>query len=1306
MATIEELKELPTPETPLFLFECVLPSGSTYRWSTHGVSFGGYEYSARILRHNLFEMRSSSDDGTDGISRLSILLGNVDSFYSPVERNGGWKGAKVTASLVFFNLQDGSAVSDRQVLFKGMANPPEESTEAYLKLSFTNRLSLQRVVLPDVRIQKRCPWSFPTTDAQRTEAQGSGPKGPFSPFFKCGYSAGTPGGVGNLDGNQPFSTCDFSRGQCGERGMFSEDANGNITARFGGIEFVPPATLVRGFGDRSLHLSPVLDNQARYNDFVPLIYGTGWCTPPVVFARNDGNLTRMEVVLSSGEIAGVVKIIVNDVEIPEAVAGSNMTATGWYNLVSPGTRNGSFNLDFTDATGKPVGDPYGSMAYLSVVVPNRISDGRSLPTIVALVQGLKVDRFSPTGALVDKAFSNNPAWVLLDVLRRSGWDLSEIDTPSFGRIAARCDELVVSMDTNGGSTLIPRFQCNLQVVTRKSAADVVRGIRMAAAMYLVFTREGLLELRCEDTLAIQQPSLPQGSNSTSQIRGGWPAYEFGDGRISGIIRRDNGQAAFRVWCRSMADSPNRYNLEFQDEFNEYQQDGLSLVDADDSVRVSQELSANVPALGVPNFDQATRVTALLLSKSVLGNTYVDFDTSVRAVGLRPGDIIALSYTREGWERQLFRVVRIAPGANYRTASITAQIHDDAWYQVSASRTAFDAKQPGYGVGVPRPLVGAALDADGAGQFVIDEKLIESTDGSATVQLAVGFGVPTSVMSSSLGIPLVGLDAESSPSGGQLAGGQTLYYGVTALDQSGAEGGLSFLVRVSIPSGSSTNSVFLPRLSFPLTASAFNVYRGLTSVSLFQIAAGLPIASSFTDAGGPVVLKGPPDPNYDHANFYWRLELQPEQPVDLFSAITIGSTALGMSPNEFRGGVVRITRGAGASQERECVGNTTTVLTVTPAWTVLPDPSSSFVVSESSWRYGATSQNSPITFDVPNREGSVVHVSGRAANARNFESAADVSPLTRHQIVGGGVQAVDSGVPPSPSFGISLVGSGAIELQGISFPSPLTNVRTIVAGTLTLIYWSELSGSTALLGSDVDATVDLLSFTSPLGLASGTFFQIDQEIFVVNTQASNSVLVNVGRGVSGSSSAPHAANSTVYILEKKLFILPFAREFFGSPSSGSFAFPVYIPDIRLAAAEMFMSNSRGDGYPTRVSYTGTRDSGLRTLSGGQLSIQVEGMLAIESNVAPPLTVDSTKSLRDIYATLGSPSTGTPVELEITRNGQHFCALTIPTGSKVSNVVDGFALGVLSEGDLVGLNIISVSQDAGESPGRDLTVAIRL
>ena len=135
--------------------------------------------------------------------------------------------------------------------------------------------------------------------------------------------------------------------------MFDTDSQNNVTRRFGGIEFVPASVIVRGYGEKGSHVSTPLDNQARYNDFVPLLYGTGWYRPPVVFARNDGNLTRFEVLLGAGEIAGVVKVIVTDIEIPVGIPGAIMTATGWYSVVSPGTRTGSFNSGFSDPAGHP-----------------------------------------------------------------------------------------------------------------------------------------------------------------------------------------------------------------------------------------------------------------------------------------------------------------------------------------------------------------------------------------------------------------------------------------------------------------------------------------------------------------------------------------------------------------------------------------------------------------------------------------------------------------------------------------------------------------------------------------------------------------------------------------------------------------------------------------------------------------------------------------------------------------------------------------------------------------------------------------
>jgi hypothetical protein len=119
-----------------------------------------------------------------------------------------------------------------------------------------------------------------------------------------------------------------------------------------------------------------------------------------------------------------------------------------------------------------------------------------------------------------------------------------------------------------------------------------------------------------------------------------------------------------------------------------------------------------------------------------------------------------------------------------------------------------------------------------------------------------------------------------------------------------------------------------------------------------------------------------------------------------------------------------------------------------------------------------------------------------------------------------------------------------------------------------------------------------------------------------------------------------------------------------------------------------------------------DEGLRSLSGGQLSIQVEGILAIQTNAAPPLTMQETHSVRDVFANISTAPTGSAIELQVTQNGQTFCTLTIAVGSTTSNVLDGFALGPLTANSLIGLDIVLLTQTSASIPGSNLTVTIRL
>jgi hypothetical protein len=183
-------------------------------------------------------------------------------------------------------------------------------------------------------------------------------------------------------------------------------------------------------------------------------------------------------------------------------------------------------------------------------------------------------------------------------------------------------------------------------------------------------------------------------------------------------------------------------------------------------------------------------------------------------------------------------------------------------------------------------------------------------------------------------------------------------------------------------------------------------------------------------------------------------------------------------------------------------------------------------------------------------------------------------------------------------------------------------------------------------------------------------------------------------------------SAVYHLERRVSIIPFGRGFFGSPFSGSFAQTVTIPNVRISAAEMFVTNLHGNSPTTYRNYTSTQESGLRTLSGGQITMQLEGPLAIEDDAAAPLIVEGAHAIQEILAMVREAPTGSPVVVQLRLDDVEVCQLTIPAGAHVSNTVDGFGLAPLTDGSTLKLDVVSVGLDVQDSPGQDLTLTIRL
>jgi hypothetical protein len=413
---------------------------------------------------------------------------------------------------------------------------------------------------------------------------------------------------------------------------------------------------------------------------------------------------------------------------------------------------------------------------------------------------------------------------------------------------------------------------------------------------------------------------------------------------------------------------------------------------------------------------------------------------------------------------------------------------------------------------------------------------------------------------------------------------------------------------------------------------------------------------------------------------------------------IGNSSLQMAVNGYAGMTVRIVRGAGAGQERSVVTNDLTTITV-PKWSVEPDATSFFTVAEAGWHFAAVAESSPIQFPIPNRTGEVVQITGRSANVNNLECSPQLATVTRWTVGGSGI--VDTQVPPQPFFGLGAESHGSVVvLSGVSF-SDLTNTISISSGTLTLHYWDELTASpSTVLATNLGAGDQSLTLMIAASIPAGTRLQVEEEIVTVT--ASSGLQYFVTRAVDGSVATAHTAGTVIYPLANQTTIVPFPTNFFGSRYGGNWTYPITLPDVRVVSAELFVTNRLGNSQTTGICFTETLDRGLRTLSGGQYSIQVEGYLAVEQSVAPPIVVEASRSVRDVFGVLGSPA-DSPVQVQVNLNGAAYCTLTFAAGAISSSSALGTTLPFLPAMSQLTVAILSVGQTL---PGADLTVTIRL
>jgi hypothetical protein len=268
-----------------------------------------------------------------------------------------------------------------------------------------------------------------------------------------------------------------------------------------------------------------------------------------------------------------------------------------------------------------------------------------------------------------------------------------------------------------------------------------------------------------------------------------------------------------------------------------------------------------------------------------------------------------------------------------------------------------------------------------------------------------------------------------------------------------------------------------------------------------------------------------------------------------------------------------------------------------------------------------------------------------------------------------------------------------------------NTQTIAAGTLQLVYGNPLQvNPDSTLSAALDDASTQIALASAVSLVEGSAFQVGSELMVV-VQAPLNSTITVVRGGLASTAVTHSVGDHVWILTPKTYILPFAEGFFGNSESSSYSHVLPLPDVRIVAAQLYMTNDRGDGQTQTTCFSQLPSNGIHTFSGGQMSMQVAGILGIQQNATPPLLVDASHEIRGVQAFLGTAASGGPIQLALLQDTTQLCTVTIPDGA-TSGTADAQPSSPLIAGSLLSLNVLTVPAGTGTSPGRDLTLAILL
>ena len=212
------------------------------------------------------------------------------------------------------------------------------------------------------------------------------------------------------------------------------------------------------------------------------------------------------------------------------------------------------------------------------------------------------------------AYTNNPAWILMDVVTHKRYGLGDrlgefsVDKWALYKIAQYCDQMIP--DGFGGQE--PRFTCNLWLTEQRSAYDVLSDLCSIFRAIPVWNGTEL-------TFIMDRPSDPVWTYTNANVVGGQFSRQYS----------------------AMKARHNAIQVEYKDAENNYE-NTIEYISDDEQIRKFGLNLKKVTAFGCTSRGQAFRTGKWILETERLETETITFTVGSEGLMNIPGDIIRVS----------------------------------------------------------------------------------------------------------------------------------------------------------------------------------------------------------------------------------------------------------------------------------------------------------------------------------------------------------------------------------------------------------------------------------------------------------------------------------------------------------------------------------------------------------------------------------------------------------------------------------------------------------------------------------------